>query len=137
MDWEEALEIVMDRTRHEPFRSGCAEDHPDRETWRARMIEMATNSPPAPASYPPVYAMAGTALAAAGRAAAAAVHGRSATVPAAEYDRRLATCRACPEFDAIPARCRLCGCYASLKLRLAAERCPLEPPKWGPFTAPS
>lgn len=134
MDWREALEVVVARTKHEPFRRACADDHPQRETWRARMIEMATGAPPA---YPPILAMAGTGIAAAGRAAAAFVRREPVFVLEPEYERRLAICRSCEHFDAAQARCRLCGCYARVKLSLLAERCPLDPPKWGGVTGPS
>jgi hypothetical protein len=52
------------------------------------------------------------------------------TVSDTEQTRRLAICRACPEFDAEPGRCRQCGCIGRWKTRLATEHCPLDPPKW-------
>jgi hypothetical protein len=131
MDWKEALEVVVSRTKHEPFRRGCADDNPDKEKWRARMIEMATGGSPAPAAYPSALAMAGSAAAALGRAASAVVHGEAVLVPAEEFDRRLAICRGCEQFDPGPARCRICGCWTNQKLGLATEQCPLEPPRWG------
>ena len=48
MTWQEALEIVMVRTGHEPYRRLTADDHPDREIWRARMIAKARGAPPPP-----------------------------------------------------------------------------------------
>jgi hypothetical protein len=48
---------------------------------------------------------------------------------------RVATCRACPEWDAAAfkgtGRCRKCGCSTWAKLRMATERCPMG--KWGAF----
>jgi hypothetical protein len=58
VDWTEALEIVIERSRggqrygHERFRALCAEGHPDREIWRARMVETATGTPPLPSPEP-------------------------------------------------------------------------------------
>jgi hypothetical protein len=45
MDWTEALDIVIARTKHEPYRTLCAEGHPHAETWRERMVAMATGQP--------------------------------------------------------------------------------------------
>ena len=46
-------------------------------------------------------------------------------------------CRPCTHFDAKRQTCRLCGCYVrrsgtafTNKLKMATERCPLNPPKW-------
>jgi hypothetical protein len=41
MSWEADLELVINRTKHERYRQLCADDHPDHEIWRARMIEKA------------------------------------------------------------------------------------------------
>lgn len=75
-------------------------------------------------SYPPVLERAGNAAKSLGRAVASGF----AAVDAAERDRRLATCRECEHFDAGPGRCRLCGCVARWKARLATEHCPIA--KW-------
>ena len=52
MTWNQALDLVVARTGHEPFRRLCAEDNPDaeqRDAYRALMVELATGEPPAPA----------------------------------------------------------------------------------------
>jgi hypothetical protein len=41
MDWTEALKIVIARTRHEPYRELCADDHPDHCAWRRLMLRLA------------------------------------------------------------------------------------------------
>lgn len=50
-------------------------------------------------------------------------------------DARLATCRACEHWqDSLGGRCGICGCLTQAKTRLRAERCPLNPPRWGAVT---
>ena len=44
MTWQEALEIVVLRTMHEPYRRLCSEDHPAHQTYRRLMIQLATES---------------------------------------------------------------------------------------------
>ncbi len=44
MDWPEALEIVLVRTRHERYRWLCSEENPNveqREAYRAQIVQMA------------------------------------------------------------------------------------------------
>ncbi len=77
-------------------------------------------------AYLPVMARVGNALGAAVRF----VRSGFATVNATEQERRLTICQACEYFDAAQVQCRQCGCYLSLKVRLASEHCPLDPPKW-------
>jgi hypothetical protein len=85
---------------------------------------------PARPEYPPAIVQLGTALAAAVRVVKASVRSEPVGVDAEEQARRLSICEACPEYDAERKRCKKCGCFAALKLRLATEHCPLEPPKW-------
>jgi hypothetical protein len=125
MSWQEALEIVVGRTRHERYRVLCSDAHPDREHWRARMLALAE----AP-SYPPLATQAANLAGAAGRVVGAIVRGEPVTVPAAVLEERQSTCAGCPRWDAAARRCRLCGCRTDLKLRLARERCPDRPPRW-------
>ena len=47
MHWTDALEIIVARTRHERYRVLCADDHPDREAWRIRILAMAAEPEPA------------------------------------------------------------------------------------------
>lgn len=43
-----------------------------------------------------------------------------------EHDRRFAICQACEHFTGTS--CRLCGCIAKFKTKLATEKCPIG--KW-------
>lgn len=58
MDWSEALEIVIARTRHERFRVLCAGDHADHEVWRRKVIELAGGEPPPSLDLPAIFAEA-------------------------------------------------------------------------------
>ena len=62
-----------------------------------------------------------------------------ATTPTDILAQREATCRACPEWDAVAlnatGRCRKCGCSTWAKLRMATESCPLG--KWEAISSPS
>lgn len=127
MTWEEALEIVVARTGHEPYRTACADSHPGHEAWRARMVEKATGLPPVPA-YPPIAVQAGNVAGAVVRVVGTAASGQSVFAPDEEQSRRLTICRGCENFDV--GRCRICGCNLALKVWLKTEHCPLEPPKW-------
>ncbi len=40
MTWEDALEVVVSRTRHERYRVLCHNKHPDHTVWRAKMLAM-------------------------------------------------------------------------------------------------
>jgi hypothetical protein len=48
------------------------------------------------------------------------------TVPANVHEKRLRTCVACEHHTGV--RCRLCGCFTSVKAWLPHENCPIE--KW-------
>ncbi len=55
MDWSEALEIIVARTRHERFRWLCSDANPEadqRDGYRATMIEQATGEHAAAAPQP-------------------------------------------------------------------------------------
>jgi hypothetical protein len=123
MTWTEALDILVARTRHERYRQLCAEDHPDHEVWRARVVSEATGQP---IEYPSVATQVGNALGAAARFVASG----GAVVSEEEQARRLAICGQCEHFDAEAGRCKVCGCIARWKARLATEHCPLPEPKW-------
>lgn len=47
-----------------------------------------------------------------------------------ELARRQAICDACPRWNRAARRCKLCRCFTDMKLRLPAERCPDDPPRW-------
>jgi len=42
--------------------------------------------------------------------------------------KRLAICKACPEFIAATSQCRKCGCFMSAKTKLKVASCPIN--KW-------
>jgi hypothetical protein len=45
-----------------------------------------------------------------------------------EANRRLQLCNACPNLIKESGRCDICGCFVSLKVKIAHEECPIE--KW-------
>lgn len=49
------------------------------------------------------------------------------TVSSTEFEQRLNICNGCIEFKT-NTRCALCGCFLSVKLKLALEHCPVK--KW-------
>lgn len=52
-----------------------------------------------------------------------------------EAARRLAICRANTCGQYLPGdRCAKCGCRMEIKAAWAEQRCPLDPPLWGPVT---
>lgn len=71
-----------------------------------------------------------SAAGAAVRVAQATVAGLPVLATAEEYERRMAICQACPEFDASTIRCKKCTCWLQAKARLETEKgfCPLG--KW-------
>src|ERR1700678_3516231 len=126
MTWQEALEIVVARIRHEKNRLLTGDDHLGRDIWRQRMVEKATGAtpglPPTPVKQQPVYPsaleMASNLVGAAGRFVAAWWKGDQTTVDTKEVARRLTICMSCPKFDSGQMRCTLCGCFAKWKNRL-------------------
>lgn len=109
----------------------CADDHPQFEAWRARVIEIEAEHS-ASLVYPSLMAQAGNAIEAAKRLVAAWWRGEQTTVDKAEVARRLAICFECPKFDRQQNRCLLCGCFAKFKTKLATEHCPLPESEGGP-----
>lgn len=76
------------------------------------------------------------AAAAAGRVVRAVVRGEPVVVPAEVEAARLAQCQGgCPHYRTRDQRCALCGCatgkWVIRKVRLAPERCPDQPARWG------
>ena len=129
MSWETALKSVVANTGHERYRVLCSDAWPDHEAYRALMIQMAGGESK-PLEYPSLSQQAKNAVRAVGSVFASAIHGEPVTVPQEEQDRRLAICHACQHFDSQQHRCRLCGCFANLKARLAGQHCPDDPPRW-------
>ncbi len=60
MTWQEAVEIVVGRTRHERYRWLTSDDNPDawqRDRYRDIVVAMASGQPPTPGpSAPPIVA---------------------------------------------------------------------------------
>lgn len=129
MDWQSALDLVVAHTRHEPYRAKCADDHPDHEAWRRKMLEKAAalEGKPIP-EFPPLLQQVANAAAAAGRVVGAVVRAEPVLVPPEEAARRLAICESCDAFDRASRRCRQCGCSCGWKTSLSLEVCPLN--KW-------
>jgi hypothetical protein len=127
MTWEDALEVVIARTGHQPYRKLCADEHPKHEKWRRIMIEKATGK--APEDYPPLATQVMNAAKALGRVVSAVARGEPVYVSTEERNRRRAICSGCEHHDPAQNRCRKCGCRG-LKLDLATEKCPLPRPKW-------
>jgi hypothetical protein len=138
MDWREAVEIVIERSRaganfgHERYRQLCDDSHPQRELWQARMLRDAGAEVP-PAQYPSAGRMAINLARAAGRIVTAAVQGEPIRVPAEVLEQRRSICLPCEanglrESGGI--KCTRCGC-SGIKLTLATEECPVGKwPKW-------
>jgi hypothetical protein len=81
-------------------------------------------------SVEPAHPSFGSMAMSAVQAAVGFVASGFAIVDQAEQERRLAICRACEHYDSTQGRCRICGCVASLKARLASQQCPDNPPRW-------
>ena len=127
MTWQQALETVVERTRHERYRELCAESHPAHVDWCAKVVQMAQPA----TEYPSLWTQATNAAGALGRVAGAVLAGEPVRVDQAEYDRRLAVCRGCEKYDSSRAACTVCGCQMAGvvgKASLATEVCPLG--KW-------
>jgi hypothetical protein len=48
MTWQQALDEIVSRTRHERYRELCADDWPGHEAWRAEMLRLAGEPPTLP-----------------------------------------------------------------------------------------
>lgn len=51
--------------------------------------------------------------------------------------KRTAICVRCVHYDLKAKRCTQCGCFQDAKVWVAAAKCPLDPPKWGPILPPA
>jgi hypothetical protein len=126
MNWTEALEIVVARTRHDAYRALCDEDNPDvtsRDAYRSLMISMASEEP-VNQSYPSWWTQI---TSAAGAVVEFAASGFKVATEAEQADR-LAICQACEHYDAEADRCRKCGCFSAVKAWVAVQHCPIG--KW-------
>ncbi len=131
VNWEDAIEIVVAKTKHERFRELCSNDNPNivqRDNYRKSVIAMATGENQPQSEYPSVGQQIANAFGAAGRVAGAIMSGNQVLVSDEEFARRMSICESCPHWTA-EKRCKLCGCRQE-KLRLATESCPDNPPRW-------
>lgn len=139
MEWSEALDTVVARTGHERYRVLCADDHPDHERHRRRMIERATGEAPTPTPatpFPSPLRQAVNLAGAVGRVVVAAVQGGPVMVPPEVYAARRAICLSCEHNTARAVgavACGRCGCGGA-KLQLATEACPVG--KWTRYEEP-
>jgi hypothetical protein len=138
-DWKEALEIVVERTKHERYRVLTADDHPGHVAYRKSIIAKANNLPPPRAEYekgnqtfPTFLEMAGSVGEAAKRLAGAWWNGDKLTVTKEEMQARLEGCFSCGHFNQATARCNLCGCFLRAKTKLKHEHCPRPDDEGGP-----
>lgn len=83
-----------------------------------------------PLEYPSIFQQATNLAHSVGSVVASAVRGEQIIRSKEEQARFIAICEACDKFDQAQRRCTLCGCYGSLKNRLATEHCPDDPPRW-------
>ena len=101
---------TMDRVRADHLR----QQNEDPTYWeRDKAAQVEAQQTP---SHGPMHYIAG--------AAKAVVASVTAESPMSE--RRLAICKGCDQWH--KDRCRQCGCFTGLKVRLPAERCPMG--KW-------
>jgi hypothetical protein len=151
LTWEDALEIVVAKTKHEKFRALAAEAHPHHEATRQQLLAMAdptkytyafhppqtynSELPPSKlgaADYPSRATMAVNLAKSMGSAVFGWATGKGLTVDQSEVEWRLAICFQCPKFDQAQRRCTICGCWTNLKNRLVSSHCPLPPEEGGP-----
>jgi hypothetical protein len=123
MTWQEALEIMVSRTKHERFRELCADGHPEHEAARRALVELAGGDPGA---VPSLAKQAANFAGAMGRAAVATVTGKQVLCSPEQRAAREAICRSCEKL--VNGKCVLCGCPYLRKLAHATEACPLD--KW-------
>jgi Family of unknown function (DUF6171) len=129
VNWQEDMELVIAHTRVEAYRERCQESHPQHLAWRARMAEKAKayRGKPVP-EWPPLQRMAASLLEAAGQVVSAVVHAEPVLADDETKAARLATCKACEQYDQDSGRCRACGCNCNAKASIAPVACPLK--KW-------
>jgi hypothetical protein len=123
MNWQAALEIVVERTKVERYRTLTADDWPDHDQYRAEMVRMALEPHKPPVQYPPLTEQIGNALKAGVKFAASGFK----LVSSEEHDRRLEICRApCQFWDPTQERCTKCGCVDTWKAWLDSQKCPMD-----------
>jgi hypothetical protein len=121
MSWQEALETVVVREGVERYRYLCSDAYHDHAAWRAEMVRREAN---------PTYPSVGRHVANLFRSARRFVASGLRLAPKSIRQARLTICQACPKYDQQQRRCTVCGCVNSAKVWVAADQCPLDPPKW-------
>ena len=127
MSWEADLVAVVKRTGVKRYEHLCSEAYFDHKRMREKITAMAHET-----EFPSLATQAGNALGALGRAAGQLLSGGPVLVPNEVRDERWGQCMTCENL--VNDRCRLCGCYFAKKITLAAERCPMNPPRWLEYT---
>lgn len=131
--WENDLEFVVSRTKHEAFREKCSDVNPKHERWRVEISRQAAllrgegpRKPAAnPQSYPPWRTQAHNLF----RDMMAFARSGGKLASKALRRARLARCEEpCEKWDAAQRRCRACGCKGDMKVYSLAAKCPLG--KW-------
>jgi hypothetical protein len=133
MSWQDAMEVVITRTKNERYRILTADDHPMATEYRRIVLEMAGQDPKdyPELDFPSIMKQAKNVAEAIGRATTHAIAAGSISavwVGSEVLGERRGTCRACPYLR--EDRCVLCGCFYEQKIRLATEECPDSPPRW-------
>jgi hypothetical protein len=125
MDCDTALDRLSSHPHIERFKTLRAGPHG--EDWCKRIIEIATGRSPG------VFQQARAVVQAGGRVVAAAVQGKEVFVTDDVFNERESECLICPFVvktdDGRFLKCSICKCK-QMKLRIATEQCPLEPPRW-------
>jgi len=124
MTYNEALDIVIAKTKHERFRWLCSEENPEHNIWRNKIIELAGGKPDYPSKIQMLKNVAGTM----GDVMKSVAQGKPLQASEEEYNRRKAICKDCPFFVLAHERCSKCGCYMKAKASLQAAKCPEN--KW-------
>lgn len=103
------------------------ESPPPEVRLQRRIIRQGDDAPP----MPPVAALLKNIGQAGARALERVKQKQSVLRPTEEQVRLLAVCESnvCGRWEAGRQRCAECGCFGRLKVRLAAEKCPLG--HWG------
>ena len=137
MTWEEALQIVKEK--HKRYEKLCADDHPDKEFWRADVIKKAMNehhivdgNEPTMTKIKPQQCEENVEppsvfnqIKSASTAAFNFALGGFKTTSKETQEERLKICGECDHFK--NGKCGICGCHMKWKLALETK-CPIG--KW-------
>jgi hypothetical protein len=126
-DWREATEIVVERTKHSPYRRLCSDENPDidgpngRDAYRSLMLRLANEQE---TKYPPIHQQARNLW----RDIKAFVRSGGKLAPKPLRTARLSVCESCEKWDKQQRRCTVCGCKGDAKVYSLVAKCPLD--KW-------